>query len=103
MWLEVFLIGVIFAAVFAIVFFVFFLRKPYRWKKDTKGGSVVFVFEPGKDIRQIELVVGEGKEAMIFRRKNLKKGEKVEFVYAVSAEPARLIVDDETGRKIHAV
>jgi len=103
MYLEIFLFGIIVAALAVIVFLIFFLRKPYKWKKWIKGDRTVFVFEAGKDLKGIELHVRQGKEEMTFKRKNLKKGETVEFVYPVSTELATLMVDDDGGRKSHEV
>lgn len=103
MWLDVLFIGIIIVAVLAILFFVFFIKKPYSWKKKTKGDRTIFVFEPRRDIKAIELKVGQEKEAMSFRRRNLRKGERVEFVYAASSQPAQLVIEDDGGRKTYEV
>lgn len=103
MWLEMLFIGIIIVAVLAILFFIFFIKRPYSWKKQVKGNETILIFEPGKDVKAIELKVGQEKEAMSFMRRNLRKGEKVEFVYAASARPAQLIIEDDRGRKTYEV
>jgi hypothetical protein len=86
-----------------IVLLIFFMKKPYKWQKTVKDDGTVFVFEAGKDLKGIELEATVGKEKIKFQRKNIKKGERIEFAYEASTEPATLTVETDDGRKTHEV
>ena len=103
MIVEVLLGLVIVVAVVMMVVLLFFLKRPYRWSKEIKGDTSVFTFDARKDIKKIELSGKYGKEQIRLERKNIKKGEKIEFDYPASAEKFTLIVETESGRKKHEV
>ena len=95
---------IVLIAIAAIVLLFFLIRKPYKWKKEVKGDGTLFVFEAGKDIKSVELETKVGKEKIKFQRKNIKKGERVEFAYEATTEPATLVVEmEDGGRKTHEV
>jgi len=98
---EIVLGLVIAAAVIIIVLLLFFLKRPYKWNKEMKGDTAVFTFEARKDIKGIELTGNLGKEKIDLQRKNIKKGEKIEFDYPASTQKVTLIVETEGGRKKH--
>lgn len=94
MALEIILITIILLALIAIIAVLFLFKRPYKWAKEVKGNSVVFVFEAQKDIKKMELRVKQKKGEIVFGRQNIKKGEKVEFNYEAASESAVLIVED---------
>jgi len=101
--IEELLILVIAIAIISAVIILLFMRKPYSWKKEVRGDRIVFTFTAKKDIRGIELSTTSDGESVIFERKNIKKGEKIEFAYAVSPEPATLVVEVDGKKKSYAV
>jgi len=103
MLLEIVLGLVIIAAVIVVVLLLFFFKKPYRWKKEIKGDKTTFTFEARRDIKKIELSGKFGNEKIKFERRNIKKGEKIEFDYPASDQPATLVVETEGGRKSYEV
>jgi len=101
MVLEILLGLVIAAAVIIIVILLFFLKRPYKWNKEIKGDTAVFTFEARSDIKGIELIGTLGNERINLQRKNIKKGEKIEFDYPASTENVVLIIETDGGRKKH--
>ncbi|MFH1222432.1 MAG: hypothetical protein V1492_05095 [Candidatus Micrarchaeota archaeon] len=101
---EIILGAIIITALIIIVLLIFFMRKPYKWQKTVKSDGTVFVFEAGKDLKGIELEATVGKEKLKFQRKNIKKGERIEFAYEASTAPATLVVEmEDGGRKTHEI
>ncbi len=100
---EVILGLVIAASVIIIVILLFFLKRPYTWKREIKGDMAVLIFEARNDIKGIELQGNIGNEKIEFQRKNIKKGEKIEFDYPAKTEKVVFIVETEGGRKKHDV
>ncbi|MEM2908961.1 MAG: hypothetical protein QW590_02725 [Candidatus Bilamarchaeaceae archaeon] len=94
---------IIITALAAVVILLFFMRKPYTWKREIKGEKTVFRFEARRDIKGVMLVGKFGKENIRFERKNIKRGEAIEFAYPASTEPATLIVETEDGKKEYEV
>jgi len=101
MAIEILLIGVIVLAALAIILLLFFFKKPYVWQKRIEGDKTIFSFEARKDIKMIELQVKH--ENFSFKRQNIKKGEKVEFVYKASMEPATLLIEEDGRMKTYEV
>jgi len=98
---EIILGLVIAAAVIIIVILLFFLKRPYKWNKEIKGEAAILTFEARTDIKGIELVGVLGNEKIDLQRKNIKKGEKIEFNYPASTEKVVLIIETDGGRKKH--
>ncbi len=97
-FLEVMLAFVIVFAAVIIVVLLFFFNRPYNCNRKIEGDNTVFTLDAKKDISSIEVLGKFGKNEKIkFQRKDIKKGEKIEFVYPASTEPASVTIEIEKG------
>ncbi len=83
------------AIVVVILFFVF--NRPYSCSRKVKGEETVFTLDAKKPISSIEVVGKFGNEKIKFQRKDIQKGEKIEFVYPASTEPASVTLEMQKG------
>ncbi|NYZ77299.1 hypothetical protein H0O02_03210, partial [Candidatus Micrarchaeota archaeon] len=85
--IEILLGFVIIFAVLVMLVLLFVFNRPYSCSRKVKGKETVFSLDARKDIAKIEVVGKFGTESITFQRKDIKKGEKIEFVYPASTEP----------------
>ncbi|MEM3625527.1 MAG: hypothetical protein QXF35_03135 [Candidatus Bilamarchaeaceae archaeon] len=100
--IETVLVFIIIIALILIFAILLFIQKPYEWKKEITGDRVTFIFQAHKDIKSIELQIKQKRGEVKFGRQNIKKGEKVEFIYELSSEPAQLTIENG-GKKTYEV
>ncbi len=96
-FVEVMLGFVIVFAVLVILILLFLFNRPYSCNRKVSGENTVFTLDAKKDIAKVEVTGKFGKESIKFQRKDIKKGEKIEFVYPASTEPAAVTVEIEEG------
>lgn len=97
--IEVILGFVVVFAVLVILILLFIFNRPYSCNRKVQGDETIFTLDAKKDIAGIEVVGKFGKESIKFQRKDIKKGEKVEFVYPASTEPASVTLEMEKGNQ----
>lgn len=82
----------------ALAFFLFILWKLLSVqiivKKELTEGKSIVTIDAKKDLAYIEFkdFISKEKQKHIFSRKDIKAGERVEFVYALSNEPISVLV-----------
>ncbi len=94
---EIILAFVVILSLLIIIILLFLLNRPYSCSRRVKGEETVFTLEAKKDIAGVEVVGKFGNEKIKFQRKDIKKGEQIEFVYPASTEPASVTVEIEKG------
>ena len=90
----------IFQIIFVVVlaFFLFILWKllsvQVSVKKELSEGKSIVTIDAKKDITSIEFkdFISKEKQKHTFSRKDIKAGERVEFVYSLSNEPISVLV-----------
>ncbi len=97
-FIEVMLAFVIVFAIIFIIILLFFFNRPYSCNRKVEGDKTVFTLDAKKDIANVDILGKFGRNEKInFQRKDIKKGEKIEFVYPASTEPASVTVEIEKG------
>lgn len=96
--LEVLLGFVVLLSIIVILILLFVFNRPYSCNRKVKGNETVFTLDAKKPIAGIEIVGKFGDEKIKFQRKDIKKGEKIEFVYPASTEPASVTLEMEKGK-----
>ncbi len=97
--IEVLLGFIIVFAVIVIIILLFIFNRPYSCNRKVKGDETVFSFDAKKDIAKVEVIGKFGNENIKFQRKDIKKGEHVEFVYPASTDPASVTIETEKGNQ----
>ncbi|GEM_PF-6276128 len=99
------ILQIIFVVVLA--FFLFILWKLLSVqaivKKELSEGKSLVTIDAKKDLVYIEFkdfISKEDKQKHIFSRRDIKAGEKVEFVYALSKEPISVLIKCGNQEKI---
>jgi hypothetical protein len=98
-FIEVMLAFIIIFAVVFIIILLFFFNRPYNCNRKIEGDKTIFTLDAKKDIANVEVLGKFGKEKIKFQRKDIKKGEKIEFIYPASTEPASVTVEIEKGNQ----
>jgi len=96
--IEIILGFVVVFAIIVILILLFIFNRPYSCNRKVKGNETVFTLEAKKPIAGIEVIGKFGDETIKFQRKDIMKGEKIEFVYPASTEPAAVTVEIKKGR-----
>jgi len=92
---------VIVVCIVLIIYLLTRSRSSVSIEKKTEGGNVKLSMKANKDIRQIDVSgQNEDGEEIRFMRKDLKKGETVEFVFPLTRNPLQITVTDESGNKV---
>jgi hypothetical protein len=86
--------GVGIVALLLIIIYVLFLSKPFKyWKKTSKDKTSVIV-EAKTNLAKVSVKTWD----FTLERKRVRKGQIVEFDFAVSKRPVKLIVEVGSGR-----
>ena len=96
--LEILLGFVVVLSIIVILILLFVFNRPYSCSRKVKGNETIFTLDAKKPISSIEIVGKFGDEKIKFQRKDIKKGEKIEFVYPASTEPASVTLEMEKGK-----
>lgn len=94
MWLEI-CAGLLVLACIVIIVYLLAFSKPLTIKKKTEGSTVQVIVKAKRDIPSIELSAGKN---ISFVRKNIKKGQEVEFSFPSSETPAKMLVELGKGK-----
>ncbi len=94
---EIVAVFVIILAIIVILVLLFIVNRPYSCKKKVKGQQTIFSLNANRDIARVEVVGKFNGESIKFERKNIKKGESIEFAYPASTEPASVTIEIEKG------
>ncbi|MFH1394213.1 MAG: hypothetical protein ABII71_01490 [Candidatus Micrarchaeota archaeon] len=94
MWLEV-CGGLLVLACLAVMAYLLFFSKPIKITRRVSGSVVHVVVKANRDISKIELSAGND---ISFVRKNIKKGQEVEFTYPASEKPAKMAIELGEGK-----
>jgi hypothetical protein len=101
MILEICAILIILACFVLIVYLLTRSRGAVSIEKKADSGDLLLSLKANKDIRQVEVSgLSESGEDIRFTRKDLKKGERVEFVFPLTRNPIQVTITDESGNKI---
>lgn len=68
-------------------------ERPIRFRRMVDGGNTLVEINAIRDIDQLALKSGSGNDELKFVRKDIKKGQKVEFSYPHSTEHATITVE----------
>ena len=96
--IEIILGFVIIFSLLVIVVLFFIFNRPYSCSRKIKGKETIFTLDAKKDIASVDIVGKFGNEKIKFQRKDIKKGEQIEFVYPASTEPASVTIEMEKGK-----
>jgi len=89
---------VIILALIVILVLFFLVNRPYSYNRKVKGEESIFTLDAKKPISSIEVIGKFGKDEEIkFQRKDIQKGEKIEFVYPASTTPASVTIELQKG------
>ena len=89
---------VIILALIIILVLFFVMNRPYSYNRKVKGDETIFTLDAKKPIASIEVLGKFGNEKIKFQRKDIKKDEKIEFVYPASTEPASVTIEMQKGK-----
>lgn len=90
---------VIVLALIVILIMFFVMNRPYSCSRKVKGEESIFTLDAKKPIASIEVTGKFGKDEEIkFQRRDIQKGEKIEFVYPASTTPASVTIEMEKGK-----
>jgi len=87
----VFLVG-------GLIAYLILSSRSYSISKRKEKGNVCLVISAKKNLNRITVVAKVGNEDITFERRRIRKGQTVEFVYPDSKKPARLVIENESGR-----
>ena len=76
-----------------VICYLFLFSKPFSFSKTIKDDSASLIFSTRRDIQRVLLSCGSGKCEIKFERRNIRNGETIEFVYPLSLEKAKLVVE----------
>ena len=92
---------IIIICIILIIYFLTRSRGAVSAEKKTESGNVLLLIKANKNIQQIEVSgTTDFGETIRFTRKDMKKGDTVEFVFPMTRNPLQITVTDESGNKV---
>ena len=97
MIVEICAASIIIACIAAIVYLLA-SSAPISCERTSKDGKVLVKITANKDIPKVEIIGKFGTEEIKFERKDIKKGQKIEFSYPHSTEKAKVTLYEKDGK-----
>lgn len=91
--------GAVIVACLVVIFYLLFGARPFSYSKRIGKNNTDLTITAKRDLRKISVIARFGREKIKFERKRIRKGRTVDFVYPSSNERAKLIVEEESGKK----
>lgn len=88
--------GLVLALVLVVIFFLT-MRKPFKYHKKIEGPNTCLTITAKRNIDKIAVKISE--ESLVFERKRIRRGQKIDFVFSTSKKPIKLIVEVEAGNQ----
>ena len=74
-------------------------RASIECRKVIENGKTVLSLKANKNLKKVSVADSADGEHISFLRSNVRKGEKITFVYPLSQDKATLVIEDEKGTK----
>lgn len=97
--LEILAAGIMVLCILLILYLLFG-SKPVKYQKKVYGGNTSLVITAKCNLAKVLVTAKFDQEEIAFERKRIRKGQTIEFVYPSSKNPAKLIVQTESGRTL---
>ena len=97
MIVEICAAAIIIACIVAIVYLLG-ASAPIKCERKIQDGKALIMITANKDIPKVEILGRFGNEEIKFERKDIKKGQKLEFAYPASTEKARVTLYDKDNK-----
>ncbi len=90
--------GAIIIACIAAIAYLLTSTGKVKCERTNKDGKAWIKIIANKEIPKVEIIGKFGKEEIKFERKDIKKGQTIEFSYPQSSEKAKVTLYDEHGK-----
>ena len=91
--------GAIILLCLAIVVYLLFGSKPFTYHKIVGADNTDLAITAKRNLRKISVIAKFDREEVKFERKRIRKGRTVDFVYPSSKRRAKIVVEEESGKK----
>ncbi|MBI5227965.1 hypothetical protein HY988_05235 [Candidatus Micrarchaeota archaeon] len=89
--------GIIIACI-VVIAYLLLKNAPISCERKIHGDKALIKITANKDIQKVEIVGRFGGEEIAFERKDIKKGQKLEFSYPASTEKAKVTFYEKDGK-----
>ncbi len=91
--------GAIILVCLVLIAYLLFGLKPFKHSKKVGKNNTTLTITAKRNLYKVSVIAKFGREKIKFERKRIRKDQTVDFVYPSSGEPAKLIVEVESGKQ----